>query len=83
MKCAIKVLQTKRDQSSDEELSKHFDEAMETLSPKRRIPIIQSSSPPLEDSQLAMLSGPKVFLQGQFNPDEYKSYTLDCVNTCI
>ena len=67
----MKVIQLERDQSSDEELSKHYNLAMETKSPKIREP-----SP---DPNLGMLTGPKIFVKVQFNPKEFKPYTLDCM----
>ena len=51
----IKVIQLERDQSLDEELSKHYDLDMETESPKIRQP-----SP---DPNLGMLTGPKIFVK--------------------
>ena len=41
LKCMVKCIQTERDQSSYEELSKHYERAMTVDNPKRR-------SPPLE-----------------------------------
>ena len=38
LKSMIKIIQIERDQSSDEELSKHYDQAMETEIPRVREP---------------------------------------------
>ena len=65
----IKIIQIERDQSSDEELSKHYEQAME--SPEKREP-----SP---DPSLGMLIGPKIFVWIQFRPSEFKPYFLDCM----
>lgn len=73
MKCMIKCIQTERDRSSDEELSKHYDRAMMIESPK------ESPKSPSPDPKLSMLTGPKVFIKVQFQPEEYKPYTLDCM----
>ena len=67
----IKIIQIERDQSSDEELSKHYEQAMETESPRVREP-----SP---DPNLGMLTGPKIFVKVQFHPSEFKPYSLDCM----
>ena len=48
----IKIIQIERDQSSDEELSKHYDQAME-------IPRLREPSP---DPSLGMLTSPKIFV---------------------
>ena len=55
LKRMIKVIQIERDQSSDEEISKHYDQAMET-----EIPRIREPSP---DPSLGMLTGLKIFVQ--------------------
>ena len=52
LKSMIKIMQIERDQSSDEELRKHYDQAME--SPRLREP-----SP---DPSLGMLIGPNIFV---------------------
>ena len=65
----IKIIHIERDQSSDEELSKHYEQAME--SPEKREP-----SP---DPSLGMLTGPKIFVRIQFFPSEFKPYFLDCM----
>ena len=67
LKSMIKMIQIERDQSSDEELSKHYDQAME--SPRLREP-----SP---DPSLGMLTGPQIFVRIQFHPSEFKPYFLD------
>ena len=67
----IKIIHIERDQSSDEELSKHYEQAMETESPRVREP-----SP---DPNLGMLIGPKIFVKVQFHPSEFKPYSLDCM----
>ena len=67
----IKVIQIERDQSSDEELSKHYEQAMETESLRVREP-----SP---DPNLGMLTGPKIFVKVWFHPSEFKPYSLDCM----
>ena len=71
LKSMIKVIQIERDQCSDEELSKHYDQAMEIENPRVREP-----SP---DPSLGMLTGPKIFVQIQFLPSEFKPYFLDCM----
>ena len=71
LKSMIKVIQLERDQSLDEELSKHYDLAMETKSPKIREP-----SP---DPNMGMLTSPKIFVKVQFTPKEFKPYSLDCL----
>ena len=71
LKSMIKVIQIERDQSSDEELSKHYEQSMETESPRVREP-----SP---DPNLGMLTGPKIFVKVQFHPSEFKPYSLDCM----
>ena len=67
----IKIIQIERDQYSDEELSKHYEQAMETESPRVREP-----SP---DPDLGMLTGPKIFVKVQFHPSEFKYYSLNCM----
>ena len=54
LKTMIKVIQIERDQSSDEELSKDYDQAMETKIPRVR--------EPFSDPSLGMLTGPKIFV---------------------
>ena len=67
LKCAIKIIQTEKEQSSDEELRKHFDRAMKA--PQEEKARRRSMSPPSSpEPQLALLSGPKVFLSAQFLP---------------
>ena len=48
----VKIIQIERDQLSEEEISKHYDQAME--SPEKKEP-----SP---DITLGMLTGPKMFI---------------------
>ena len=69
LKSMVKIIQIERDQSSDEELSKQYDQALE--SPEKKEP-----SPNLT---LGMLTGPKMFIRIQFFPSEYKPYFLDCM----
>ena len=52
LKSMIKIIQIERDRSSDEELSKHYDQAMENLRQRE----------PSPDPSLGMLTGPKIFL---------------------
>ena len=56
--------QAERDQSSDEELSKHYDRVMSVKTPK------ELSRSPSPDPKLSMLTGLKVFIKVQFQPDE-------------
>ena len=65
----IKIIQIERDQSSDEELSKQYDQAMESPEKKELSP----------DLTLGMLTGPKMFIRIQLLPSEYKPYFLDCM----
>ena len=55
LKSMIRVIQIERDQSFGEELSNHYEQAMETESPRVREP-----SP---DPNLGMLTGPKIFMK--------------------
>ena len=66
LKSMIKVIQIERDQSSDEELSKHYDQAMET-----KIPRVREPSP---DPSLGMLIGPKISVRIHFRLSEFKPY---------
>ena len=69
LKSMVKIIQIERDQSSDEELSKHYDQAME-------IPEKKEAS---LDITLGMLTGPKMFIWIQLCPSEFKPYFLDCM----
>ena len=60
----VKIIQIERDQSSDEELSKHYDQAME----------IPEKKEPSPDIALGMLNGPKMFIRIQLFPSEFKPY---------
>ena len=53
LKNMIKIIQIERDQSSDEEIRKHYDQAME-------IPRLREPSP---DPSLGMITGPKIFVR--------------------
>ena len=69
LKSMVKIIQIERDQSSDEELSKHYDQAME--SPEKKEPSL--------DITLGMLTGPNMFIRIQLCPSEFKPYFLDCM----
>ena len=75
MKNAVKVIQTKCDQSSDEDLSKHYESAL--ILESTREESLEPESP--QNPSLSMLSGPKVYIPVQFHPCEYKPYFLSCM----
>ena len=68
----IKVIQVERDQSLDEELSKHYGRELSIEIPRKREPS------PSSDPALSMLTGPKLYIHVQFTPSEYKPYVLTC-----
>ena len=78
------MIQIERDQSSDDDLSKHYESALNTecIEEKEETPE-QSPPPSLPPQQrlisLSMLSGPKLFIPISFRPCEYNPYTLACM----
>ena len=67
------ILVAETDQSSDEELSKHLEEAMQV--PGQR----KVSSPSSPEPNLGLFQGPKLFISLTFCPLEFKSYSLSCM----
>ena len=62
LKSAVNIIQIERDQSSDEDLSKHYDSAMNIESITEQKEETPPSSPPARNIQLSMLSGPKMYI---------------------
>ena len=78
------MIQIERDQSSDDDLSKHYEIALnaECIEEKEETP--EQSPPPYPPPQqrlisLSMLSGLKMFIPISFRPCEYNPYTLACM----
>ena len=67
------ILVTETDQPSDEELSKHLEQAMQ-IPGQRKV-----SSPSSPEPNLGLFQGPKLFISLTFCPPEYKSYSLSCM----
>ena len=67
------ILVTEIDQSSNEELNKHLEEAMQIPGHRK----VSSSSSP--EPNLGLFQGPKLFISLTFCPPEYKSYSLSCM----
>ena len=67
------ILVTETDQSSDEELSKHLEEAMQVPG-QRKVSSLSSPEP-----NLGLFQGPKLFTSLTLYPPEYKSYSLSCM----
>ena len=70
-----------RDQSSDEDLSKHYESALSTecIIEEEESPPPSPSHPPQQTVSLSMLSGPKLYIPVSFHPCEYKPYVLSCL----
>ena len=64
---------TETDQSLDEELNKHLEEAMQ-IPGQRKV-----SSPYSLEPNLGLFQGPKLFISLTFCPPEFKSYSLSCM----
>ena len=73
LKDVLLILVTEKYQYSDEELSKHLEEAMQ-IPGKRKVSSLSSPKP-----NLGLFQGPKLFISLTFCPPEFKSYSLSCM----
>ena len=80
------MIQIERDQSSDDDLSRHYESALNTecIEEKEEEEMPEQSPPPSTPPQqnlisLSMLTGPKLYIPVSFHPCEYNPYTLSCM----
>ena len=80
LKSEVKVIQIERDKSSDDDLSKHYESALNTEAIDQKEEESPPPSPPPQNLiNLSMLSGPKLFIPVSFHPCEYNPYSLACM----